>query len=231
MAIYTLPPATPRPTGSLRGATFQKSGVNFSIRKRNVPIQKRTPQQSIIKNRFDHVQKRYKNLSAANKTQWDNETVNYPRTDSLGNTYFITGSNLQTSSNINLLNSEESELTEPANASAIGSPTFSSYATSASLSIFRIFFDTQIVPAGYAYKIYMSTPQRIEGAQQQQAKQKLVQVFNPGADSHSNFATAVKAAFPNAVDVSFSHYFWLSAILVQLDTGQQGTPATSFLNY
>lgn len=231
MAIYTLAPMEDRPLGSLEGATFQKCGVQFGIRKRNVPVQKRSARQSAVKNKFDHVQKNWKNLTSGNQTQWQDEAPNYTRTNSLGNPYNISGSNLQASSNINLLNAAESELAEPANASAIGTPTFGSYATNATLTIFRIFFDTQIVPAGYAYKIYMSTPQRIEGAQQLRAQQKLIQVFNPGANSHANFATAVRDNFPNAIDTSFSHYFWLSAELVQLATGQQGTPATSFLNY
>ena len=231
MAIYILAFGTDRPLGSRGGSTFQRAGKSFIIRKRNVPVQKRSPRQSSVKNKFDHVQKNWKNLTLGNQTQWEDEAPNYTRTNSLGNPYDISGSNLQASSNINLLNAAESELTEPANASAIGTPTFGSYATNATLTIFRIFFDTQIVPAGYAYKIYMSTPQRIEGAQQLRAQQKLVQIFNSGANSHANFASAVQAAFPNAVDVSFSHYFWLSAELVQLATGQQGTPATSFLNY
>lgn len=103
MAIYILAGSSDRPTGSRLGCTFQKAGVNFIIRRRTVPKQKRTEKQSAVKNRFDHVTKKWRTLSAAEQTTFDNEVANYPRTDSLGNIYYMRANALQNSSNISLI--------------------------------------------------------------------------------------------------------------------------------
>jgi hypothetical protein len=100
MARYLLASGVDQFFGSHGGATFQRSGKVFSIRKRAVPIQKRTARQSVVKNAFNTMQKRWKNISGANQATWSTFQADYPRTDSLGNTYLLAPHILCTSSNI-----------------------------------------------------------------------------------------------------------------------------------
>lgn len=106
MARYLLAEDVDRFKGSLQGSTFQRSGKVFSIRKRNVPVQKRTAKQSQVKNNFDFVQKRWKDLSGPEQASFAAQTGNNLRTDSLGNTYELRSDQLQSSTNLNQIVSE-----------------------------------------------------------------------------------------------------------------------------
>lgn len=110
MAIYKLQTGVTQPIGSEGGATFQVCGRNKSIRKRAVPVQKRSIAQSRVKNRFEHVTTNFRLLSSGDKATFASEAINYPRTDSQGNSYILTGSQLFNSSNINLGNAAQPEL-------------------------------------------------------------------------------------------------------------------------
>jgi hypothetical protein len=224
MGKYILVFGTDRPLGSLGGATFQRSGQVFAIRKRNVPVQKRSPRQSAVKNKFDHVQKNWKNLTSGNQTQWEDEAPNYTRTNSLGDPYDISGSNLQASSNINLLNSVEPELAEPANYSGIGAPAYGADATAFNSQIISISTFPQIVPAGSSMQMWMSKPNIGNPGQIPTSQMKLIKTWQPGDDSADNIYTEYVAAWSNVLPPVQS--LWIVAWrYIQLDTGQVGALA------
>jgi len=91
MAKYILAASSDRPRGSLQGSTFQACGKVFAIRKRNVPIQKRSIRQSRAKNAFEAQAGRWRTYTSGQKASWNTNAPLYPRTDSLGNTYQQTG--------------------------------------------------------------------------------------------------------------------------------------------
>lgn len=86
--------------GSIGGATFQRSGKVLAIRKRNVPIQKRSSKQSRRKNAFDCNMKLWKTLSPTEQATWLTFQSDFPRVDSFGNTYLVNPIALQNSSNL-----------------------------------------------------------------------------------------------------------------------------------
>lgn len=99
MAKYILAASSDRPRGSLQGSTFQACGKVFAIRKRNVPIQKRSIRQSRAKNAFEAQAGRWRTYTAGQKNSWDTNAPLYPRTDSLGNTYNQTGQQMSLGAN------------------------------------------------------------------------------------------------------------------------------------
>jgi hypothetical protein len=224
MAIYILAFGTDRPLGSRGGSTFQRAGKSFIIRKRNVPVQKKSPKQTQANNKFDHVQKKWKNLTSGNQTQWEDEAPNYTRTNSLGDPYDISGLNLQASSNINLLNSLEPELTEPANASAIGAPAYGADATAFNSQIISISTFPQIVPAGLSMQMWMSKPNIAHPGFIPTSQMKLIKTWQPGDDSADNIYTEYVEAWSNVLPPVQS--IWIVAWrYIQLDTGQVGALA------
>lgn len=99
MAKYTLGSGVIQFKGSSGGATFQKCGKVFAIRKRNVPVQKNSIRQTRFKSAFNCQQKRWKTLTPTQKGTFNTRAPEWPRVDSLGNTYYLTGQQLQTSTN------------------------------------------------------------------------------------------------------------------------------------
>jgi hypothetical protein len=100
MARYLIKPAFINTRGSIGGATFQRCGRVLAIRKRNVPVQKKTPKQTASTNRLGAFSSRWKNLSLANKTTWSTFTTDYPRVDSFGITYLVKPQALRIGANI-----------------------------------------------------------------------------------------------------------------------------------
>lgn len=114
MAIYKLQPSANRIAGSRGGLTFQRTAVNFVIRKRAVPKQRRTATQARAKNLFASRSQNWRVLSSGNKAIWDSERSNYVRVNSLGNNYIMNPNQMQIGSNVNQNLSAVAPLNQPA---------------------------------------------------------------------------------------------------------------------
>lgn len=105
MARYILHDDNDRFAGSSNGATFQKCGTTFSIRSRKVPLAKRTVKQTRQRNIFQSVATEWYKRTTFQKNTYGTQAPNWPRTDSLGNTYELQRNVLQNSQNIWRVNS------------------------------------------------------------------------------------------------------------------------------
>lgn len=199
MAKYLLSSGYTRPLGSRGGATFQRNGACFTIRKRAVPIQKRSAKQSAVKNRFDVMQKNWKTLSGTDQTEWQNETINYPRTDSLGNIYIISRANLQASSNINLVNSQLPTLSYPDPFVPVGNPNFGGEATFFNSGIVSVWNDPMIIPAGVSLQVWFSRPSPGPSLDLSFQDLKLIKTWLPGEDSSGNIYNEYILAYGDAL--------------------------------
>lgn len=104
MAIYKLATGVSRILGSRGGVTFQRSGSNFAIRNRKKPFPRRNERTSKSRSAFHNVQSNYRTLSLVDKTSWSDDSPSFPRTDSLGNSYQLTGPQLFNAHNAPLVN-------------------------------------------------------------------------------------------------------------------------------
>lgn len=100
MARYTLPSGDPQFFGSRGGSTFQRCGRVFSIRSRKAPVQKKTAKQTLSTNRFGAFASRWRQLTNPQKNTWSTFAGDYPRTDSLGNSYIVQRQALRIGANI-----------------------------------------------------------------------------------------------------------------------------------
>jgi len=100
MARYLLQSGVDQPRGSMGGSTFQRCGRVFAIRKRNVPVQKKTAKQTTSNNRFESFASRWKLLNNTQKNTWSTFGPQYQRTDSLGNLYTVQRQALRIGANI-----------------------------------------------------------------------------------------------------------------------------------
>ncbi len=183
MAIYSLPPLVNRISGSRKGITIQKAGTNFIIRKRAVLVQKRSVKQSFAKSLLASRSQGWRTLSAAQQATWLAQVGNYTRVDSLGNVYNILATPLQTGTNINAELNSSAPLTS-------GSPPvvyparsfqfidFNSLAPTAIAQMTDLAAPfSQLVPAGFSAKLFMSSPGYATGEQVPIVNMKLIRVY------------------------------------------------------
>jgi hypothetical protein len=225
MAIYKLQPSVDQPRGSTEGITFQKSGTSFAIRNRSKPILKKTPIQTHYRNQFGHVVQRYRFLTSMDKATFASESPNYPRTDSLGNSYDLSAFNLFNSSNISLLTSELSEI------DSIGSPfvftpiTFEGFQYGVNFNLIVYTFSPEVVPAGEVRLYYFSPIVDAGVTSPNGLIFKLVDTKYEGDDSSTQSGTLYDQAWPGQ-DKTIGRYIWGTVVGISVDTGQVGYTET-----
>ena len=221
MGKYILATGVDRFFGSRGGATFQKTGTVFSIRKRAVPVQKKTPKQSVSKNRFESVQGIYRTLSPTEKASFNSETVNYPRENSLEETYFLSGQQLMSSSNNNLEAAGETPITSMP--SPVVFPGISFLDAQIVISILEATSVTNpaVIPAGFTFVIESTDAFQTE---QNFVNSPFIRIATIPAGTQTddvNWFEEWKARFgdpSNRIGQIFSQRGWL----ISHDTGQAG---------
>lgn len=106
MAIYTKPNEQPRQRGSKKGNTFTRTANGFIIRKRFMPTIVRNERTTRLRTKFLSTTSFYRRLSEAEKSEFGTQAAASPKTNSLGQTYFLTGQQRQNSQNQNRLLAE-----------------------------------------------------------------------------------------------------------------------------
>lgn len=80
--------------GKVGGALYGNSPAGFTKRNKPVPIQPISAARTSVRSRFSYLQGLWKTLTDAQRTAWQAATINFPRVNSLGITYYLTGINL-----------------------------------------------------------------------------------------------------------------------------------------
>lgn len=221
MAKYLLTFGTDRFAGSRGGSTFQKSGSTFVIRKRNVPVQKKTPEQTARQNTFASIAQNWRTLSQLDKDTFINEAVNYPRTDSLGNTYYLNGQELQHSSNIALSNNDLPQVTTLPPSSALPVITGNAAGIVISAQIAAFAFTPDPVPVGALLQIFVSRPvsqgTSINSVNDLKLINSVPEGVSPGANSWSQYI----ALFGDITNTAGMIVFYFGRY-IQPSTGQAG---------
>ena len=101
--------------GSVGGHTIQKNHYGLFARTKVVPANPQTTPQQDRRAQLQFLTQNWRALTLMEQTAWNDETVNYPRTNSLGDTYFMTGQTLYIGLNMNLWRIGESFITLPVN--------------------------------------------------------------------------------------------------------------------
>lgn len=98
--LYTAVVADMR--NKLAGSVFSKNKAGNYVRTKVSPVNRRTPDQTIVRQRLGSLSASWRGLNEVQRAAWSNATANYPRRDQFGNTYFLTGSQLYVGLNTNL---------------------------------------------------------------------------------------------------------------------------------
>lgn len=145
-----------RVLGSRSGATFQRLGSTFAIRWRRIPIHHRTPKQTASRNRFESIQGRWRTLSGPHRGTWVMQTANYPRVDSLGEQYFISGPNLQNSANSFLYAANQTLLDQAAPPVMVPTFTIDNIVLVESIPLLQVSIDPDEIPADFSLMVYLT---------------------------------------------------------------------------
>jgi hypothetical protein len=227
MARYLLQTGVDRFKGSPGGATFQKCGKVFAIRKRNVPVQKRSASQSRVKNAFDTKAKRWKTIGATARATWTTFASQYPRVDSLGNTYIVKGIALQISSNLLRISVSQGNISSLVAAIIPSAFTESLFSFDRAATSFELRLNPVNIQANTRFAFYAGVP----GATQRSFALKdckLMGHLNAGQSTLvKDWYTEYVALFPN---YPTSGNFWIP-IFIQVIQATSGQVIGTFMSW
>jgi hypothetical protein len=226
MAIYTLQTAIDQPIGSTGGITFQKSGTSFAIRNRAKPVLKRTPAQTVVRNKFESVSQHWRTLNGTQQGTFTTEAPNYPRTNSLGDPYTLSANNLQNSSNQMLVTkgiARIDSIPSPQAFTPLGAGTFT---VDTGVPEIFLYDSPAIIPANESRAVFLSMALQ-PGADDINAQTLLlIHTFLAGEDSSINLYNFWAALFQ---DTNFTpgNQMFGKTLQILNTTGQIGTTATA----
>ncbi len=178
-------------SGSYQGITSSRNRFGQYVRTRATPVNPASTQQGIVRARLSANAAAWRTLTSSQRAGWSDLGTSISRTDSLGQSYTLTGFQAYCSVNNNLLNAAASALSD---APALSTP---SALTSATITLtnaaFSIAYTATPLPAGAKLLVFAS-PQRSAG-----------RAFE--SDMRQIFTSAAAAASPAVVLSAYTAKF------------------------
>ena len=142
--------------GKISSTVFSKNAAGPMIRNRTTPINPRSTKQTARRQALAALSAGWRSLTQTQRDGWNSLASSYPRTDSLGQTIFLTGAQLYIlcNSNLDLIGQ-----TDIANAPTLPSfPVLATGAITVSAAAFTVAFTPDPVPADLELVIRASAP-------------------------------------------------------------------------
>jgi hypothetical protein len=182
-------------SGSVAGNTFSRNRFGQYIRTRAIPVNPASTFQQVVRARMQTNADAWKNLTATQRNGWADFGLNFARTDSLGQTYNLTGFQAYCSVNNNQLAAGNAVLSDaPLYAEPSPISTITPTVTSGSFSV-----AWTVTPLAANERLFISvSPGRSPGVSFE-SDYRLITVTAAAAASPSNILSAYQARFGNPV--------------------------------
>jgi hypothetical protein len=217
-------------SGSVAGTTYSRNKNGSYIRNKSVPVNRNTLAQQAARARFSEVSSSWKGLDANERATWENNIMQYPYVDSLGQTKYYTASQLYKSINNSLFQvglTPISSLPSP-----ISMPTIISGEVIVDQSAKQIYineisfgsFGNNTVPVGFSLLIYATTIRGAGFSAPKNSDYRFIDKIDASVDATSiqqaQFYDAVFGdSWANAENENNTIYFGFK--MVAVSTGQR----------
>src|SRR5690606_18445246 len=143
--------------GTIAATTFARNKGGAVIRNRITPINRRSPAQTARRQSLASLASSFRGLSQAQIAAWNAAAANFPQSDNLGQTIYLSGEQLYVRVNANLILIEEAQITDPPNPVSFDAVAFTSLTATADDQNISLAF-TPTVPTGQQLVVYASRP-------------------------------------------------------------------------
>ena len=125
MALLKLSGIVSAISGKFGGSIFANGSQGNYVKNNAYSQQPRTPAQTVQQNKIYLTTQQWRLLTPTQKTLWNNEVVNYPYVNRVGDVVYYNGYQLYNLLNSNRLLIDEAQLSSPAAVKIIGTPIYS----------------------------------------------------------------------------------------------------------
>lgn len=207
------------------GSVFTKGPYGPVVRRKVSPSNKRSQKQLSIRNQFLGLTSQWRNLSAAERLEWEQARHFFPRTNSFGDEVILTASALFTSLNSNLLRAGLSVITTPPTPQTF--PQWHLINATVTTSGITVGFagSPNQLPTGFAY-LSRATPQISNGINNISGLLKFMAITN-----ESTASQIISDPYHNTFGATDGlHRVGFQIQVISLVSGQLSPPQTVFYN-
>ena len=203
----------------LGGTVFSKNRAGSYVRNKVSPTNPSTISQGNSRSRFTGFSQGWRGLTSDQRSQWNDATTSFPKTDQFGKIYFLSGAQLYQSLNNTLQIVGTAAINVPPIPSSVAQVTSVVLTGAKGTPAVSITFAPTPVPANTAYIIFM-TPGVSPGVNFVKNQYRQVTVVAAAATSPKDLLTAYQAKF--GLVPAAGQKFFVKVVPVNTVTGQQG---------
>jgi len=204
----------------IAATVYTKNKAGASIRNRVTPINRRSSGQSLRRQQLSSLSSQWRGLSQAERDSWNAAAANFPQTDNLGQTVFLTGAQLYARCNANLLLIAGTPIDiapAPVSFDVLG---FTSLDATADDQVISLAF-TPTVPTGYAMIVRATAPVSAGKDFVPQSSFRFLQVVAAAATSPQALTTAYANVF-GSIEGATGQKIFVEIFLVHVASGLAG---------
>lgn len=143
--------------GKVSGNVFSKNKGGAIVRNRVTPINRRSANQQNQRQQLAALAASWRGLTEEQRVGWNAASPNFPQSDNLGQTIFLSGEQLYIRCNLNLILIGESQITDAPTPTSFDVLGFTSLSPDASAGTIGLAF-TPTVPAGFTMVVRATAP-------------------------------------------------------------------------
>lgn len=184
MALVIYGEMVPLWSGSVGGTVHSNNRGGNYVKNKSIPLNPATARQTLIRGLTAGFAQAWRGLTDAQRTAWNQATINFPVTNPLGSTVILSGEQLYIRFNVVLANIGAGQIFTPPNPITISNfQSFSIAATLATLTITATYIGgTTTVPASMPLIIYATAPLSA-GVSNFNSRLRQITVLGPGSST------------------------------------------------
>lgn len=222
MAKFTPGAIVSEVRGTIAATTFSKNKGGAILRNRVTPINRRSTNQTQRRQVLASLASAWRGLTQAERDSWNSGAANFPQSDSLGQTIFLTGEQLYVRCNSNLILTGNAQITSCPTPASFAVLAFTSLTATADDGVISLAF-TPTVPAGFELVIRATPPVSPGVSFVPQSKFRFISSIAPAATSPQLLSTPYATVF-GAITGAADQKIFVEMFLVEQTSGLAGIP-------
>jgi len=208
--------------GKVSGNVFSKNKGGAIVRNRVTPINRRSASQQNQRQQLAALAASWRGLTEAQRVGWNAASPNFPQSDNLGQTIFLSGEQLYVRCNLNLLLIGQAQITDAPTPTSFDVLGFTSLLPTADDGAIALAF-TPTVPAGFTMVVRATPPYSAGKSFVPQSAFRFIDAIAAAATSPQAIGPAY-AAVNGAITGATGQKIAVEMFLVENASGLAGIP-------
>lgn len=210
----------------IAATVYTKNKAGASIRNRVTPINRKSSNQTLRRQQLAGYSSQWRGLTQAQRDGWNSGAANFPQTDNLGQTIFLTGEQLYVRCNANLVLTGNAQIDDCPTPASFEVLAFTSLTATADDGVISLAF-SPTVPSGFELVVRASAPVSAGKSFISDSAFRFLKSIAPSATSPQALTSEYAAVFGSITNATDQKIF-VEMFLVEQASGLAGIPVRGY---